>query len=509
MERRDVLKAAGVTGAAGLTGFGIYGLTREESDNDTSSGPEPTPDGDTATPVETPDQSTRTPTDDGTPQSEDTQTTPDDDDQDDQSDEPASAYGTVVDAVEVGADPTGEEPVNFLFEEHADDDTVIRFEPGTYAIDYFSVSDLDTFGLVGSGTEPARFVPTAGNCRGGHPWVGFDGISGLQFENLTFDFRSVARGGPIHLFLSGDSTFRDVTCLGSCGNQISMLKVEVRDESGSAQFENLVTRNSDDNQSLTGVYVGRQHAGDVLLRDCTVVGFSDNGLYASAPGGDDGRNGAVRVVGGTYRNNNITGVRLGSNGSSAEKVTVIVDSETAGWGELNARGIRLRNKSGQLIDDCTVTFGADAANSFGGIVFHQANGGALVKNTTFTVDRDSIPAIRAFPVETPGDDAPTFENCTIGGDASDGVTARIEGRDGTVFRGCTIEQRGGGRKGLHFFDSEECRIVDSRIDVTTAPVAVDNGSVTIENSTLVTENGERQITQRTLKNETLRNTRSN
>jgi hypothetical protein len=412
-------------------------------------------------------------------------------------------FDTVVDAVAVGADPTGEQPVNFLFERYANDDTLLAFEPGTYKIDYFAVSDLTELGGGGIGDEPATLVPAAGNCRGGHPWVSFDGISDLHLENLTFDFRAVSRGGPIHLFLGGESVLRDVTCLGSCSNQISMLKVEVRDKRGAARFENFVARNSDDNQTLTGVYVGANHAGDLLLKDCSMERFSDNGLYASSPGGDGGGNGPVRVVGGNYRNNNISGVRLGTTGSRAQDVTVVVDSEVPGWGGLNARGIRLRNKSGQVIDNCRITFGKNAADSFGGIVCHQANGGALVKDTTITVDRASIPAIRTFPVETATDEILAVENCTIEGSAGAGVTAQIEGRDGTVFRNCTIEQRGTDRKGLHFIDSSNCRIVDSRIDVTEAPVMVENGTVTVENSTIVTPRGERHVDQTTLENETL------
>ncbi|WP_197428649.1 right-handed parallel beta-helix repeat-containing protein [Halapricum sp. CBA1109] len=164
----------------------------------------------------------------------------------------------------------------------------------------------------------------------------------------------------------------------------------------------------------------------------------------------------------------------------------------------------MRNKSGQVIEGCDITFGAAAADSFGAIVFHQANGGALIRDTTVTIDRPSVPAVRCFPERGESASSPVFENCTIRGSATDGVTGRIEGRDGTVFRNCTIDQRGSDRRGLHFRDSEDCRIVDSRLTVANAPVAVDNGTVTIENSTLVTPTGERHIDSRTLTDETLR-----
>lgn len=506
MERREFLKSTGVVGLTGLTGFGVFtssqgGSSRDLPPQDDRDPAQPT-DSPPPTPSDTPVPSTETPTESETPAETPTESeTPAETPTERHSD--WEGFETIVDAVAVGADPTGELPVNLLFERYANDDTLLAFEPGTYKIDYFGVRDLSGLGVVGTGDDPATFVPAAGNCRGGHPWVALEGIDSLHLENLTFDFRTVSSGGPIHLFLDGESVIRDVTCLGSCSNQISMLRVEVTDEQGSARFENFVARNSDDNQSLTGVFVGETHAGELLFEGCTLDNFSDNGLYASAPGGEGGGDGAVRVVGGGYRNNNVSGVRLGSTGSSAENVTVVVDSETPGWGQLNARGIRLRNKSGQVIDNCRITFGENAADSFGGIVCHQANRGALVRDTTITVDRGLIPAVRAFPVLTATEETLTLENCTIEGAAGAGVTARIEGRDGTVFRNCTIEQRGAERRGLHFLNSSNCRIVDSRIDVTTAPVTVENGTVTVEDSTIVTPDGERQVEQTTLEDETL------
>lgn len=415
----------------------------------------------------------------------------------------ADEFETVVDAVEAGADPSGETSVNFLFEEHADDETLLAFEPGTYEIDYFSLSDITHLGVVGTGVEPARFVPAAGQCRGGHPWVAFHDVSDLLLEDITFDFRETGAGGPLHLFLEGDSTIRNLTHLGSCSNQIGVLKIDVRDADGTARVENLVARNVGDNQSLTAIYVTSNHAGALTFADCQVANFSDNGLYASAPGKSDGQDGPVYVVGGTYRNNNVAGVRLGTTGARAEDVTVVVDAETPGWGKLNARGIRLRNRADQVIDGCDITFGADAAESFGGIVFHQENGGARVSETTVTIDRDGVPAARTFPVAGPTEGAPVFESCTFTGDAADGVTARIEGRDGTVFRDCMVEGTGDDRRGLHFLDSENCRIVDSRLDVGAVPVAVENGTVDIENTAIVTDNGDRYIEQMTLENEAL------
>lgn len=482
MERRELLKATGIVGTFGILGVGAYAMRRGTP----SDGP---PD-DNTTDTEHPSGRTETP--DGDDEERTTDQIPH-----------ASEFETVVDAVEVGADPTGEQPVDPLFEQYADDDVLLAFEPGTYKLDYFTVAGATQLGVVGTGDEPARFVPAEGRCRGGHPWVFFDGVNDFLFENLAFDFRDVDSGGPIHLNLGGDSVVRDVTYRGNCSNQIGVFRIDIRDADGTAVVERLRARNDGGNNSLTGVYVGDSHAGELTFRDCDMSAFSDNGLYASAPGKSDGGNGPVHVVGGTYRNNNVANVRLGSSGSRAEDVTVVVDRETAGWGGLNARGIRLRNRSGQVIEGCDITFGEDAADSFGGIVFHPDNGGATVRDTAITIDRDAIPAIRAFPVSTPGDDVLTFENLSIDGAAPAGPTARIEGRDDTVFENCTIEQSKGRRSGLRFIDSTDCRIVDSRIEVAEAPVAVEDSTVEIKNCMVRTAAGEERIEHRVLENETL------
>jgi hypothetical protein len=523
MNRRDLLRAAGAGGVVGLLGA-VYASSRVGRDDrrrrpigadfDAVGPPAPLPARETSaeptgrsrrppdsgTTPATAQPPTASPTDDP-PQT--TATPPTTEPPPDDEAPHAAEFDRVVDAVAAGADPTGGEAVNFLFDEQAVDDTLLAFEPGEYLIDYFSVYDVANFGVVSTGPEPVTFVPADGDCRGGHPWAAFDSVSDLLLENVLFDFRDSSSGGPVHLLLHGDSTVRDVTYVGSCSNQISAFKMQVRDPQGTALFERVDARNVDDNQSLTGTFVTSDHAGAVTFRDCILKTFSDNGLYASAPGLPDGRDGRVDVVNCTYRNNNVANVRLGSTDSRASGVTVEVDSSVPGWGRLNARGIRLRNRSGQVVENCAVTFGTEAADSFGGVVFHPDNGGAVVRDTQITVDRDGVPAVRAFPVSDDGADAPVFENLAIDGAATGGIAARIEGRDGTVFEGCTVAGDGADRGGLRFVDSVDCRLVDTEIDVTGPPVVARNATVEMENCLVVTAAGERRIDRRVLEDETL------
>jgi len=488
MKRRDILKSAGLLGGAGIFGLGFYVLTDDPAD-----GADPSPPTETTSKTET----EKPPTDTETTEPP-TERTPK------ASDIPHSeSFETVVDAVDVGADPTGKTTVNSLFEDHGSDGTLLAFEPGTYKIDYFNLWNIDHFGIVGYGDGQVKFVPAGGDCRGGHHWVSFDNVGNLLLENVVFDFRGSSSGGPLHLYLHGDSIIRDVSYLGSCSNQIATIGVAVQDRRGTARLKNVVAKNTDRNNTLTGIYVGSSHAGEITFEDCTLENFSDNGLYASSPGGPGGKNGVVNVLRGNYHNNNISNVRLGSSNARAKGVRITVDEEMPGWGQLNARGFRLRNASGQVIEDCEVIFKEGAADSFGAVVFHQQNGTGLIQNTKIRIDRGGIPAIRIFPYEGAEDGAPKFRDLDITGRADTGVTARVEGRNGTTFENCTIEQTTGNRRGLQFVDSADCRIVDSRIEVAEAPLAVENSTVEIENCTVRTAAGEERIEHRMLENETL------
>ena len=495
LDRRDFLKGAGVVGgAAGAIGLVWYG-TREDD------GP-PEPEPPEREPPEPPEIE---PPEEDPPEEPPDEEPPDEEPPEEPPEEEipyADEFDTVVRAVDAGADPDGQEPVNALFREHSGSNTLFAFDSGTYRFEPFRVSNRSV-GLVGIGDENPKFVPTEGGCRGGNPYYFFEKVNDLVLDSIDFDFRDSDAGGPIHLFLTGESTIKDVSCRGTCGNQLGIARIEVHDPEGSAHVENLEASNVEGDNSLTGVYVSSEHAGELTFEECHLGDFSDNGLYASSPGGPNGRDGPVHVVGGTYRNNNIANVRLGSTGSTAERVSILVDKETHGWGQLNSRGIRLRNRGSQVIRDCDITFAEEAAYSFGAIVFHSANGGGTVENTQIQIDRNEIPAIKTFPPAEDPDEPPVVENVTITGNANGGVIADIEGRDGTVFRNCTIEQTGSKRDGLRFRNAQDCRIVDCTIESGGDPVILSNASATLENTTLSTPDGERTISEGRFENERL------
>lgn len=468
MERRELLLLLGIGGGVGIgTVAGASVLGRRSNDPEPSE-PEPEP-----TPAETPTPEKR----------------------------PAHAddFGTVVDVVAAGADPGGEEPVNPVIEEHAADDTLLSFPEGTYRLEPLELAEYRHLGIAATGETAPTFVAESGRCLGsGDPYLVFNRVEEFLLDNVTFDFDGESTGGELRMNLIGDAVITDVTASGGCDRQIAMCRIDVLDADATATIENLAIDNRSDDISLTGIYVGRPHAGDVVFRECDVRGFTDNGLYASAPGLEDGGKGIVRVEGGTYRNNNISNVRLGSEGSVARGVTSISDAPpptTENSPPANARGFRLRNGQGQLIEDCTVRITENSQFTHGGIVFHQTNGGAIVRETDIEIGRNDTPAIRAFPRDDNHTGTPRFDAVTIAGDAASGQAIMLEGRDGTVISDCTIEQTGAERNGVYLRNCENCRIVDSRIDVTRNALILRGSSVTIEDSTLVTPDGTREIDQ--------------
>ncbi|MGM0370910.1 MAG: right-handed parallel beta-helix repeat-containing protein [Halobacteriota archaeon] len=472
MNRRQLLRQSAVTGLVGLTGVAVYRQVADRFWDETPSNGEidTDPNG---------DRPTETPTDLAPPTEE-------------QPVRHGDEFGTVVDAVKAGADPEGNEPIGDMLEEYADDDTLLSFPAGTYLLPQIRLTGYDHLGVAAAHDEHPTFVAPANSCIDTDPHIQFDQITNFLLEGIDFDFRREGAGGAVNVIASGDATVRDVTAQGSCRQQIAMFRIDIRDPEGTGLVERLRMQNAENSGWMTGAYVGQRHSGEVTFRDCELSEFTDNGLYGSAPGVSDGGGGTVHTEGGHFENNNVSNIRLGTAGSTARDDTIVVESAPK-IDSINLRGIRFRRGSGQLVEDCDIRFGPDVTNSFGAIVFHADNGGARVANTQVTMDSDDIPAIKAFYHSGGGEGGPTFENLTVDGEAKRGYTVQLNGRDGTVFRNCTIEQQGDHRDGIRVAYSEGCELVDSRIDVSGYPLILRDSTMTIRNTTFVTPDGERHV----------------
>lgn len=465
MDRRQFLERAAVGGAAGAVGLGsivAYGrVTDRQSDENRSGG------------------TTGDATERSTPPS----------------DEPpvrhADEFGTVVNARRSGADPDGEVPIDGFLERNAADDTLLSFGPGTYRLPKIEFSGYDGFGIAAARDEHPTFVAPSDSCDG-EPHVRFESVSDFLLDRIEFDFRNEGAGGSVGIIAAGDATVRDVITRGSCRNQTTMFRIDIRNPDATGLVENVRARDDQESSWMTGAYVGARHSGEVTFRGCELSEFTDNGLYGSAPGIEDGGGGAVHTESGHFENNNVSNIRLGTPGSTARGDTIVVESAPEAE-SVNLRGVRFRRGVDQVVENCDIRFGPGVTNSFGAVVYHADNGGARVADSRVTMDSDNVPAVHAFYHEGNSESAPTFENLAIDGGASRGFAVLIDGRDGTTFRDCTVEQTGAQRDGIRLAYSAGCELIDSRIDVTGFPLILRDSTLTIRNTTFVTPDGERHV----------------
>lgn len=395
---------------------------------------------------------------------------------------------TVYHAVDdLGADPTGTEPIDDLVP--VEDDTIVVFPDGRFSTGPHVYTGEHAVGYYGwtaeQGSSPT-LVPRAPATDGSGAWFHQDGGPYL-LDGLTFDFREPGRGGSIALDASrGGCLCRDVWVRGSQAEPTSaVLRVGTRDPDADCLVENVVAAEGmeADNQACMGIFVPRSHAGTLYIRGCRVERFNNNGLYASGPGDELAGNGIVHVSGGSFRNNNIANVRLGSAGSSIRGTTIEVDRPTdfgAGRIPSNARGIWLRNADRMIVEDVSVRFSGGRAS--GAIVESQGAGRSLVRDTRVTVDDADVvaPVLRRASGSSRGS---IYRNLRIDGGVdnghllSRGTAVLIERADGSRFRGCCIEQTASERDGIVIVDSAGSTVADSTIDVTGRPTVAANADV--------------------------------
>lgn len=82
-----------------------------------------------------------------------------------------------------------------------------------------------------------------------------------------------------------------------------------------------------------GIYVFRDHAGEILIRNVNIKRMQDNGIYASSPGhdADNALGGTVRVEDSYFEDNATVGIRLGTSGSYAENCVMVGGIHRGFW----------------------------------------------------------------------------------------------------------------------------------------------------------------------------------
>jgi len=398
-------------------------------------------------------------------------------------------FSSLVNVVAAGADNSGTERIDSTLSAALDDDTLLYFPAGTYRLGPITVGEHRNIAFLSRPDDEVLIQPAVPR-EELDEFIHFWGVSDVLLDGLSFDFTRPGFGGVIKLISRGDFTARNLRIRGKLPdtnrqkNHVGF-RFDVRNGDSTGVVENVIaTDGGHDGGTGVGIFVGKDHAGTLLFSDCVIANFPNNGLYASAPGRDSadyrGRDGIVHVRGGHYANNNIANIRIGSTDSTVRGATVVVDKVPPHPSQrtLNVRGIRIRARSGQLVENCDIRIGRDAGSGFGGISFHPDHESSVIRDTTITVERSNFNAISATDADHGGTRAPlTFENVSVIGGPNGGFAVEISDRPETSFDNCRIEQTGADRGGILLRRSDNCRLVDCSIRVTGTPIELRNSTV--------------------------------
>ena len=431
----------------------------------------------------------------------------------------AASYDDVVDLVDAGADPDGDDSIVPYLEEYAADDTLLQLPPGEYAMDeQFRFTGYDNFGIVG---DDATIVPgtveamegksaTEGTFSGPtrlfRLGTSLDPGDNLHVEGLTFDFTADNCGfRAIEAYCERDLLVRDIDIVGehdvgSFGPALFSLTdpdgngtVEgFRAPDGGAHSENTI---GDIQYGSTGMLVPGSHEGKLWVRDCELGPFPDNGLYASCT---DGR---VVVKGGEYRNSNVSNIRLAGDYSYVKGATVVVDENRPEDG--NQRGIRLdegehlwvydtevrlEEPNGHAItvmadverariQESTVSVGEEVND---GIVVRPGTGPVDIYTSEVEIDGGG----QAIRIEGDGGIVDCWYT-TVTGDASGayGRHAIRCARDDCLFRHMVVKQSGPDyRRGLQL-EGRDCYVYSGYYETSHIPIVNEADDTLIEDVT--------------------------
>ncbi|RZV10811.1 hypothetical protein BDK88_2002 [Natrinema hispanicum] len=166
---------------------------------------------------------------------------------------------------------------------------------------------------------------------------------GDRLENVLIDITAQGSGYDIQA-VGDDWVIQNVGIRGAWDHspRASPFRVAVESADASARIENLylgdgVAGSFSPNAEPTGLYAYWYHAGTLEIRNVNVQGFSDNGMYLSAPGNSEfhpnpGHGGEIHIYDSYAKDNQISGFRLGTDGSFCKNCVAVGGSHRGFWG---------------------------------------------------------------------------------------------------------------------------------------------------------------------------------
>ncbi len=419
-------------------------------------------------------------------------------------------YGTVVNMVEdAGADPEGEEPINPLLEEYADDDTMLLFPPGRYRMNrQFRFTGFEHFAIVGM--YNVTIVPdNYHDFDDGGDWnyrlfrlgVSYSPGRSLLVEDINVDQTAADTGiRVLDVDVEDDLTVRNVNIYGEHDSGTwGSGRFVISDPNGSGVVENFNapdggewTENTPGDKlwrGPTGIICNDYNKGTMTFKDCSLGGFPDNGLYAANGSGQ------VIVDGGVYKNSQTASVRIGGEDSVVKNARIVVDDSN---GRGNQHAIRAESSNYIRVIDCDIeitdpngcaiktmdvglfllqgttvrTAGDEVVH---GLLIQDGARLARIKESKFVHD-----AAGGFSIWVKdGDDAVHLEDTVFRGDGGH-VSARAAircDRNDCRFRNLDIEQTGSSRRRALELHNDDAMVYGGRYVGSMTPM-INNGDNT-------------------------------
>ena len=122
---------------------------------------------------------------------------------------------------------------------------------------------------------------------------------------------------------------------------------------------------------LGGIFLRSPHAGHIDIRHTHIEGFGNNAVYASNPGKDHGRDGAVALENCYHRDNTSTQFRIGTPDSTVRNSVAVINDPDGkrgpypGSSNRNARGFWGKHFRDQVIENSSVYVSRDDVNPGG------------------------------------------------------------------------------------------------------------------------------------------------
>ncbi|WP_129116686.1 right-handed parallel beta-helix repeat-containing protein [Halegenticoccus tardaugens] len=376
-------------------------------------------------------------------------------------------YGNVVDVVEAGADNSGGSSIEDVVQENANDNTLLKFPKGKYAVGEISLSGLKNFAMVAP--EGASLLPESEG-----DIIRVSDAEGVHIEG--FDVEGAAR--VIFYAVGGENTLKNWRVKESMSEDSHGAVVQCVNEDTVLTFENVDFSAGGAGTAtwvrppIVGDYPSGENvvevepSGTINFINCKMENWNDEGLYASPHPGD------TNVIGGRYANSNLAQVRVGGENSLVKGVEIVCDDSSKTEEEKNTRGIWMKEGHKMTVEDCDIVM-TDVPSSEGAIVNGTEGGEMHIKNTRIKVDHSAVYPIQAkspkeWPFRAPSQDsqAPSrkvvVENVSITGGENAGAAINIS-RDDSEIRNVCIQQESG--EGIQISGASGVTVADSTINV--------------------------------------------